>query len=142
MPSRGKRHFELVVGAAVEVRGGDDVVAGLAESRQRQELRSLAARRGQGRHAPFEGSHSLFEDVGRRVLQAGVDVAEFFKGKEAGAVIGGVEGVGGRLVDRDRTCVGARSGLLAGVDLEGFKVVFVVLDGHCVVLHGSMVGGR
>lgn len=34
--------FELVVGAAIQVRGGDDVVAGLGQSRNCDELGTLA----------------------------------------------------------------------------------------------------
>jgi hypothetical protein len=37
-----ERHLELVVGAAVEVAGRDDVVAGLGDGGDRQELRRLA----------------------------------------------------------------------------------------------------
>lgn len=55
--------LELVVGAAVEVRRGDDVVAGLGEGRQGEELGALAGGGGQGGDAAFQGSYPLLEDI-------------------------------------------------------------------------------
>lgn len=55
--------LELVVGAAVEVGGGDDVVAGVGEGRDGDELGALAGGGGEGADAAFEGCHALLEDV-------------------------------------------------------------------------------
>jgi hypothetical protein len=85
--------LELVVGAAVEVAGGDDVVAGLGNRGQRQKLRRLPGTRGDRRHAAFEGREALFEDVGGRIHDAGVDIAELLQREQAGAMLGIVEGV-------------------------------------------------
>jgi hypothetical protein len=58
-----ERHLELVVGAAVEVRRGDDVVAGLGEGCDGEELGALAGRGGQRGDAAFQGSYPLLEDI-------------------------------------------------------------------------------
>lgn len=55
--------LELVVGAAVEVGGGDDVVAGLGEGRQGEELSCLARGGGQRSNTPFQGCYPLLEDI-------------------------------------------------------------------------------
>jgi hypothetical protein len=55
--------LELVVGAAVEVGGGHDVVAGLGESSEGDELGSLARGGGQSSNTPFKGSYPLLEDI-------------------------------------------------------------------------------
>ena len=76
-----KRHLELDVGAAVEVRRGHEVVAGLHDVVQGDELGRLARARRQGRHAAFEGRYALLKHVGGGVHQAGVDVAELLQSK-------------------------------------------------------------
>ena len=75
----------------------------------------------------------MLEDIGGGVGKPGVDVAEFGEGEEAGAVGGVVKGVGGCLIDRHSPGIGARSRLLAGVELESFKVIVVGLVGHVVL---------
>lgn len=55
--------LELVVGAAVQVAGGDDVVTGVGEGGNGHELGRLAGRGGHGGHTTLEGSDALFEDV-------------------------------------------------------------------------------
>ena len=101
--------LELVVGAAVEVARRDDVVAGLQDRREREELRRLAARGGERGDAALERGDALLEDVGRRVHDPGVDVPELLQREEARAVVGVVERVGRGLVDRDGAGVRARA---------------------------------
>lgn len=49
----GQEDLELVVGTTVEVRGGHDVVAGVSEGVDDDELGGLARGGGEGRNAPF-----------------------------------------------------------------------------------------
>ena len=58
-----QKDLELVVGAAVQVGGGDNVVAGVRQRVDGHELRALARRGGQRGHAAFQGGHALLEDV-------------------------------------------------------------------------------
>ena len=114
--------FEQVVGPAVEVGRGDDVVAGLGERGEREQVRRLPARRRHRRRAAFERREALLEDVRRRVHDAGVDVAELLQAEELCRVVGAVEREGRGLVDRHGPAVGAGVGLLAGVELERVEV--------------------
>ena len=59
----GEEDFELVVGAAVEVRGRDDVVAGVGQCGDGHELGGLARGSSHGGDTAFERGDALFEDV-------------------------------------------------------------------------------
>lgn len=63
----GQEHLELVVGAAVQKRGGDDVVASVGEGVDGDELGGLAGGGGQGRDTTLERGDALLEDVDRRL---------------------------------------------------------------------------
>lgn len=55
--------LELVVGAAVQVTGGNDVVAGVSQSCKGHELRRLARGGGHSGDTTLEGCNSLLEDI-------------------------------------------------------------------------------
>ena len=112
---------EQVVGAAVERRRRDDVVAGAGEVEDRQRLGRLAAGEAEGRDAALERGDALLEDVGRRVHDPGVDVPEFLEPEQPRRVRGVVEDVAGRGVDRDGAGVGRRVGLLAACGERGSR---------------------
>ena len=61
----GEDDLELVVGAAVEVRGRDDVVAGVCEGGDGEELGGLAGGGGKGSDTALEGSDALLKDIDR-----------------------------------------------------------------------------
>ena len=60
-------------------------------SLERERLRGLARGQGHAGRAAFESGHALFEDVGGRVHDARVDVAELLQAEQAGGVVGVVE---------------------------------------------------
>ena len=100
---------------------GDDVVAGLAQRADDEELGRLTAG---GRHradSAFEAGHSLLERGDGRVADAGVDVAELLQREEVGSVGGVLEHEAGRLEDRHRPSTGDRFGVGAGMDRPGAK---------------------
>ena len=76
------------------------------------------ATRERGRRA-FERGDALLERRGRRVGDAGIDVAERLQPEQRGGVVDVVEHEGGRLVDRRDARAGRRIGPRAGVDREG-----------------------
>ena len=48
-----QRHLELVVGAAIEIAGGDNVIPRLGQGAEGEKLGRLTTGRGQGRRPPF-----------------------------------------------------------------------------------------
>ena len=88
----GEGHLELVVGAAVQGRGGHDVVALLTDGGDGEELRGHTGGHGDGAHAALERGDALLEHVVGGVLSSiadydinGVGSSAFFRGgrKEA-----------------------------------------------------------
>lgn len=63
----GQENLELVVGAAVEVGGGHDVVSGVGEGIDGDELGSLAGRGGEASNTTLQGSYPLLEDIDSRL---------------------------------------------------------------------------
>ena len=105
----GQRVGEQRDRAAVEARGGDDLVSGGAEGEQRGRDGAHAAGKGQPGDAAFQGGDPLLQDVGGRVHDPGIDVAKLFQRKEPRGVRGVLEDIAGGLPDghgaRARLCV-------------------------------------
>jgi len=133
----GQHDLELVVGATVQVGGGDDVVTGVGESSEGHEESSLAGGGGNSGNTTLESSNTLLEDIDGRAVRgfavsmlilmgisegekrgnslhdAGVDVAKLLEAEEAGTVGGVVEDIAGGGVDGDSTRLGDGVNLLA-----------------------------
>ena len=75
----GQRVVEQVVGAAVEPGAGHDVVARGRQVQDRERLGGLPRGQEQRGHPALQGGDALFDDVGGRVADAGVDVARDFQ---------------------------------------------------------------
>ena len=114
-----QRVREQVVGAAVERRDRDDVVAGAREVEHRVGDGGLAGGRGAGGEPALERRDALLEDVPGRVHDARVDVARHLEREQVGGVLGVVELVRRRLVDRDGPRLRRRVGRLAAVKGDG-----------------------
>ena len=69
-----------------------------------------------GRRIEEVRRHPLFQHRGRRVVDAGIDVAEDLQVEERGGLVGILEDEGGGLVDRGRPRAGGRIGMSAGMD--------------------------
>ncbi len=63
--------------------------------------------------AAIERRQALFQHIGGRVHQAGIDVAEFAQAEKIGGVLGIVKHVARRRIDRDGACRGCGIGHLA-----------------------------
>jgi hypothetical protein len=109
-----------VVGPTVEIVHRDNLVARLGNVEERQCDRRLTARHGQGADAAVKKSDSLFENVRRRIHEAGVDVSELLEAEKVRRMVRILELVGRRLINGD----GARSrcgvGLLPAVQDQCF----------------------
>ena len=122
-----KSMCEVVVGSAVDVLRGNDVVAGM-----RNGLKCVG--NGSGTRCDtecgdttLEGGHSLLEDILCRVCQSRIDVSCILQCETGSGMIGIVEDEGAGLVDRNRSCAGRRIRiLLSYVDGLGIKSVISV----------------
>lgn len=119
-----QRLLKLRDRAAVEMRRGDDFIAGREQGHERDELRRHAAGDGEGPRGAFERGHAFLEDGGRWVADARVDVAVLLELEKLRGLVGVVEDVGGRLVNGDRARAGGRVGDMARVDHAGLETKF------------------
>ena len=111
-----ERVAELGQRAAVQLARGDDVVAGLQQRVEREELGGVARRRGDRRPTALQGGDPLLERGDGRVRQPRVDVAEGLEVEQRGRVVDVVEDVRRGLVDRHVARAGDRVRAGAGVD--------------------------
>ena len=126
----GKAHVDAVlrqgvgkqvVGAAVERRGRDDVVAGLGDGEDGVGDCGHAGGQCQRADAALDRRDALLEHILGWVHDPGVDVARDLEVEEVGTVLGVVEGVRGRLVNRYGDGLGGCFRAVAGVQGEGFE---------------------
>jgi len=83
---------------------------------ERDRLRRMARGDRQRRRPSFQRRHALFEHGGRRIGDAGVDIAESLQAEQRGGMVDIVEHEGRRLIDRRRPGAGRRIGPRAGMD--------------------------
>ncbi|MNL26364.1 hypothetical protein D3C87_1478850 [compost metagenome] len=122
-----------VVGAAIQLAGGDEIVARFGNRLDRVGDGRHARRHGQRGHAAFQRRDPFFQHVLRGVHDARVDVTCHLEVEQVGAMLGIVEGVGHRLVNGDGGCLGGRVGGIAGVHGQGF-------DSHVVSGFNNLCG--
>ena len=118
-----ERKAELGERAAIEVARGDELVAGLHQGEEGEELRRVARRRRDRRPAAFERGDPLLQHRDGRVGEPRIDVAEIVQIEERGGVVDVVEHIGRRLVDRGRARAGGRIGRGAGMDRAGLEAI-------------------
>jgi len=117
-----QRVVEEIVRSAVERCRRDNLVARARKRGDRQRLGRLPGGCRQAGHAALQRRNPLLEDIGRRIHDAGVDVAELLQSKEAARVRAIVEDVAGRLVDRHSACLRGLFNALTAVQGQGGKV--------------------
>ena len=113
---------EQVPRAAIEVGGGDEVVARLAEVLDREERGRLAGAERERSDPALELRDALLEHRVGRVHYPGVDVAQFLEREQVRGMVRRIELEARGLVDRDRDGVGRRVGAIARVQHDGLGV--------------------
>ena len=108
---------------AVEAVGGDEVLPRVHDRQERRGDRRLAAGEGQSRRAAVERRQALLQHVVGGVHQAAVDVAELAQPEQIRRVLGVVEHVAGRRVDRHGAGRGRGVGHLTGVQRQRAKAL-------------------
>jgi len=112
------------VRGAIELRHGDDVAAGIGEVDEGKMQRRLTGRHRERADAAFEFGDALFENGRGRVGDPRIAKTFRLEVEQGGAVVGTVERVSHRLVDRNRNRLGGRIGIVAGVNGDGFVAHF------------------
>ena len=116
--------MELGVGATIQVAGRDDVVAGLGEIDDRVE--DTAGARGHAQAAKlwpsFEQGNPLFQHVGRRVHEPGIDIAQLSQSEEIGRMLGALENVGTGAIDGHAASESCRVGLSTAVQAKSLEL--------------------
>ena len=98
----GQRIMEQLVGPAVEVVAGDDLIA---EARDRQEPQRDCRhprRDAEGARASLQGGDSLLKDIGRRIHDPRIDVSERLQREEIRCMVRILENIGCGLIDGHR----------------------------------------
>ena len=73
----------------------------------------------QGAYPAFQIGHALFKHITGGVHDAGINIAEFLQGKQAGGMFGAVEYIGSGLINGNSTRTGSGIRLLPGMQLAG-----------------------
>ena len=105
------------------------MIALLHQRQDRGHLRRHAGTRGEPGAAVFERRHALLEDRRGRIGQAHIDIAESLQVEQARGVLGVLEDIGRRLVNRYRARAGDRVGDLPRVQAKGLDAEFSVSHG-------------
>ena len=101
---------------AVELRHGDDVAAVVGDIGESVVQGRLACGDGERADAALEFGDAPFQNVRRRIADPAVAEALGLQIEEGGGVIGAVERIGGRLVDRNGDGFRRRFDLVAAVN--------------------------
>ena len=125
----GEGVVKQVVGAAVELGDGDDVVAGTGEVEDGVGDGGLAGGVGEGGGAALKRGDAALKHIRSGVHDTGVDVAQLFQGEEIRGVFGIAEDVTGRLVKGDGAGAGGGVGGLAGVEGLGAQAGGIGFEG-------------
>ena len=114
----------------VQTVGGNEVLSRMHDRQQRRRDRCLTAGEGQSSRAAVQRRQALFEDVGRGIHQAGVDVAEFAQAEEVRCVLRAMEHVARCRIDRHSARRSGGVWHLPGVQRQGTESM-----GWCFVRH-------
>ena len=107
-----------VVGAAVQLRGADDIGADLRDGLDGVANRRHARSHRQGADPALQRGQARFQHGIGRVHDPAVDIARHLEVEQVRAVLGVIESVGGRLVDGRGGGVGRRVAVIARVQGE------------------------
>ena len=114
-PHLGEGDAEEVVGAAVDLGGGDHVGAGLADVEAGEEVGGLPGRGQHRGHAALEGGDARGDAVVGRVLEPRVEVAGLFEVEETAHLVAG-RILEGRALDDGHLAGFAVGRVVAGLD--------------------------
>ncbi len=118
-----KRLAHLVERSAIQLARRDDVAPRLHQRVERDQLRRMPARHAQRADAAFQRGNLAFQRVIGGVHDARIDVPELLQREQVCGMLGAVEDIACRLVDRRDPRIGRGIGLAPGVHGHGFEFV-------------------
>ena len=100
---------EKIVGAAVEIAGGNDILSGLGDIEHGKGDGRLSRGHRQSADAAVQLGQPLFQHIGGRIHDPGIDIAEFLEAEQIGGMFRTLEDIGRGLVNRNgpRQCGGS-----------------------------------
>ena len=110
------------VSRAVQLRHRHDVAPHFGGVQRRVIQRRLPRTHAEAAHSAFEFRDALLENVGGRVADPGVTVSRHFEVEQRGAMLGAVERVRGRLIDRHGDRFGGGIAVEAAVNCDCFSL--------------------
>lgn len=137
-PQSGQSIVEEVVGSAIEIAGGDDILPGAGDVEHR--IGDCRLPRGEGKRAysAVKFCQALFQHIAGRIHDPRVDIAELPEAEEIGRVVGAAERIGRGLVNGNRTRQRGRIRLLAGVECEGIEAFGDVGHDGTLLSHATL----
>ena len=115
--------FEQGVGTTIQHGYRNDIIALLCDIQHGIIDRRATCADTQGCNSTFKLRTALLQYIGGRVHDTGVNISRYRQVKQVGTVLGIVELIGDRLVDRHRSRLGGGVGFKTGV------------NGECLVFH-------
>ena len=123
----GQRDTQEIVRTAVDAGGGDDMVPSTQQGEDRRSDSAHATCRSDGTDTTFKGCQALLEDVGRGVIEAGIEVGRDLQVKDPSSVVSTIKSEGIRLIKGHCSRAAVCSGIESVVEGQGRYVL-----AHCL----------
>lgn len=123
----GQRDAKEIVRTAIDAGGGYDMVPSTQQGEDRRSDSAHPACRSDGTDTTFKGCQALLKDVGRGVIEAGVEVSRDLQVKDPSSVVSAVKSEGIRLIKGHCSRAAVCSGIESVVEGQGRYVL-----AHCL----------
>ena len=123
----GQRDAQEIIRTAVDAGGGYDMVTSAQQGEDRRSDSAHAACRSDGTYTTFEGCQALLQDVGRGVIEAGIEVCRDLQVKDPSSVVSTIKSEGIRLIKGHCSRAAVCSGIESVVEGQGRYVL-----AHCL----------
>ena len=123
----GQRDAQEIVRTAVDAGGGDDMITSTQQGKNRRSDSAHATCRSDGTDTTFESCQALLKDVGRGVIEAGIEVGRDLQVKDPSSVVSTIKSEGIRLIKGHCSRAAVCSGIESVMEGQGRYVL-----AHCL----------
>ena len=123
----GQRNAQEIVRTAVDAGGGDDMITSTQQGKNRRSDSAHATCRSDGTDTTFESCQALLKDVGRGVIEAGIEVGRDLQVKDPSGVVSTIKSEGICLIKRNCSRAAVCSGIESVVEGQSRYVL-----AHCL----------